>query len=133
MKCRICGSENLDLSLSLGEMYVSDFVKDLSELKKMPMEIFVCDNCGLEQIGETPELDSMYKKYWYKSGINNMIKANLEEIVPPVEIMEIPGLFFPALMFISGNAADSDFPMTFIDLTLFFSTPMLYPESILIR
>ena len=80
MKCRICGSENLDLSLSLGEMYVSDFVKDLSELKKMPMEIFVCDNCGLEQIGETPELDSMYKKYWYKSGINASMINDLREI-----------------------------------------------------
>ncbi len=64
--CRICGSEQLETVLDLGEIYPSDFVKTQKGLKKEPLALVKCQGCGLVQLKDTVELDTMYKqKYWY--------------------------------------------------------------------
>lgn len=84
-KCRICGETLPDKpEIDLGDLFISDFVNDESELTKLPMVMLKCEKCELVQIQQTPDLDSMYRKYWYKSSINNSMASDLRNIIDNV-------------------------------------------------
>jgi SAM-dependent methyltransferase len=84
--CRSCGSKDLKDILSLGELYVTNFVNsDKDQGPKIPLDLVLCDpkkGCGLLQLRHTTRSDLMWgDQYWYKSGINSMIRADLQDIV----------------------------------------------------
>jgi SAM-dependent methyltransferase len=85
--CRSCGSSNLSEILSLGEMYISNFVNSKEQQGfKTPLELILCDKdkggCGLLQLKHSTNPDLMWgDQYWYKSGINAMIRDDLKDIV----------------------------------------------------
>lgn len=84
--CRVCNSSALTPVLSLGNQYVSDFVDDNSEKNsRTPLELVLCDvgqgGCGLLQLRHTTEQQSLYRNYWYRSGINQTMRDALADIV----------------------------------------------------
>ncbi|MBP6857554.1 class I SAM-dependent methyltransferase [Candidatus Pacearchaeota archaeon] len=84
--CRSCGSKNLLEVLSLGDIYVTNFVNSEEEQgPKVPLELILCDpqkGCGLVQLRHTTNPELMWgEQYWYKSGINSMIRNDLRDIV----------------------------------------------------
>jgi NDP-4-keto-2,6-dideoxyhexose 3-C-methyltransferase len=90
--CRSCGSKHLKPILSLGEQYVSNFVvhtTDLREIPKAPLELVLCEQgkggCGLLQLKHTVSPDLLYRKYWYRSGINRSMTIALEDIARSAE------------------------------------------------
>ncbi len=86
--CRVCGSKELIEILSLGEQYVVDFVDNPSgDSNKGPLNLVICKNCGLLQLKHTFDHDSLYKKYWYKSGISTTMVAALSDIVKKAETL----------------------------------------------
>ena len=91
-KCRSCGNKNLIEVLDFGEQYLaSGFVADNDnhELAKMriPLTAALCSlggdagACGLLQLGQTADRDSMYRNYFYRSNTNPMMRDALKEIV----------------------------------------------------
>ncbi|MBT6690047.1 methyltransferase domain-containing protein [archaeon] len=89
--CRSCGRHGLIPIMSLGEHYVSGFVdsEDVQSIK-VPLELVLCSEedsgCGLLQLKHSAPDSSMWgEKYWYKSGINEMIKDDLKDIVDSSE------------------------------------------------
>lgn len=82
-KCRVCGSQNLSSILSLGDLYVSDFLgsPDNSKSIKAPLELVLCNvkdgGCGLLQLRHTVSNEAMYRNYWYRSGINKTMTDEL--------------------------------------------------------
>src|SRR3989344_3719352 len=90
-KCRVCGSRNLTSILSLGDLYVSDFLgsPDNSKSIKAPLELVLCNvkdgGCGLLQLRHTVSSESMYRNYWYRSGINKTITDELIGIAEKAE------------------------------------------------
>lgn len=90
--CRVCG-DGLEEVLNLGELYPSAFVAGPNDHylgspspgEKAPLVLVECQRCGLIQLKHTVELDSMYRQYWYKSGLNNSMVEALEDIVEGVQ------------------------------------------------
>jgi len=82
-KCRICGSYDLIKLFSLGDLYISTFVKEKGEhIGKAPLSLVWCNNCSLVQLEHTAPQELMYSgHYWYRSGLNDVIKNDLKEIV----------------------------------------------------
>jgi len=81
-KCRVCNFTKLIEILSLGNLYLSDFVSDNSKPNKYPLELMLCKNCYLLQLKHTVPQSSLYtERYGYKSGINQTMKKELKEIV----------------------------------------------------
>ena len=90
-KCRVCGSEHLALVLSLGDQYLPGYTPKSGDsdpvMEKFPLEIVRCDieqnsnGCGLVQLRHSVSPEFMYKRYYYRSGINQTMTANLQEIV----------------------------------------------------
>lgn len=66
--------------LSLGDQYVSDFVTSSGEHPKAPLELVKCLNCGLVQLKHTIPRNSLYRYYWYRSGISGTMRDALADI-----------------------------------------------------
>jgi hypothetical protein len=72
--------------MSLGDLAVSDFVDDpiTEQGIKAPLELVLCDvscgGCGLLQLRHTVSSETMYTNYWYRSGINQTMTDELNEI-----------------------------------------------------
>jgi len=67
--CRSCSSPNLDPALDLGNLYVSNFadVPESSRWPRVPLELLLCQQCGLVQLRHTTPSEWLYSRYWYKS------------------------------------------------------------------
>lgn len=67
---------------NLGELHLSDFIPitDVS-LKKYELNLTLEEETGSIRLKNVAPLDSMYGKYWYRSGINQTMKDELKDIV----------------------------------------------------
>jgi NDP-4-keto-2,6-dideoxyhexose 3-C-methyltransferase len=88
--CRICGSKKLTPVFSLGEQFVTNFVEDpKGDYPKGPLDLVLCNvkdgGCGLLQLKHTVERDSMYRRYWYKSGISSTMVKSLADVTSAVK------------------------------------------------
>src|SRR6266566_1269338 len=79
--CRVCQSPNLVDVLSLGTQYVSDFVTPDGNSPQAPLELVRCSSCGLVQLRHTFSRGSLYRHYWYKSGISPTMRKALSDLV----------------------------------------------------
>jgi len=83
-RCRVCHSPLLPI-LSLGRLYLSDFPN--SPITKahpaVPLDLCRCSRpaCGLVQLAHTTPGSWMYSQYWYRSGVNESMVAELADIV----------------------------------------------------
>ena len=87
--CRVCGFKNLTPILSLGDMYVSDFITKKNKATKAPLDLLLCNandgGCGLLQLKHTVSHEQMYRNYWYRSGMNKTMTEELNGIARKVE------------------------------------------------
>jgi len=89
--CRLCDQGNLLPILSLGDLYVSDFLgtDDDDRAFKAPLELVFCSpktgGCGLLQLRHTVSHEMMYRNYWYRSGMNQTMTDELNGIAKKVE------------------------------------------------
>ena len=85
--CRSCGYTQLIPILSLGDLYVTNFVSSQNDQgPKIPLELVLCKpesgGCGLLQLKHTTPPQLLWgEQYWYKSGINSMIREDLKDVV----------------------------------------------------
>jgi C-methyltransferase-like protein/methyltransferase family protein/putative zinc binding protein len=95
--CRVCGSSELVPVLSLGDQYIAGaFAEPNGEQpvsRRIPLELVRCDmtsneeGCGLVQLRHTVPGAILYRSYWYRSGVNRTMTANLHEIAAQAEEM----------------------------------------------
>jgi SAM-dependent methyltransferase len=80
--CRSCNSKNLVNILSLGNQFLSDFVKTNRKPKAFPLTIILCKKCFLVQLDYNAPQKYLYtERYGYRSGINQTMQDELKEIV----------------------------------------------------
>jgi NDP-4-keto-2,6-dideoxyhexose 3-C-methyltransferase len=80
--CRSCESGRLQGVLDLGNLYVSNFadVPDSARWPRVPLDLILCEECGLAQLRHTTPAEWLYSHYWYKSGISATMRAALGDI-----------------------------------------------------
>lgn len=95
--CRVCGSKKIIPLLSLGNLYVSNFIDSRDNIKtplKQPLELVLCDptfgGCGLVQLQHTFSAELLYHNYWYRSGINRSMTEALVDVVQKTEKITKP-------------------------------------------
>lgn len=81
--CRSCNAAQLQDVLEIGELYLSDFPTepDSREIPKVPLSLVRCSSCTLVQLLHTTPPEWMYRTYWYRSGINETMVAELKDVV----------------------------------------------------
>ena len=70
---------------TLGELFVSDFLKDGESPRggRVEMKLLLDEN-GAVRLEQSAPLDTMYGKYWYRSGINATMRNELKGIVESI-------------------------------------------------
>lgn len=72
---------------SLGELYVSDFLRNGESPRHPPVEmkLMLDEEYGVARLEKSAPLNTMYAdKYWYRSGINATMKQELSDIVDSI-------------------------------------------------
>ena len=86
--CIACGETGLLDVLDLGVQHVIDFVEEQQSVAnslKAPLELVLCPRCGLVQLKHIVPRDSMYRRYWYRSGISSAMVRALRDITGSAE------------------------------------------------
>jgi hypothetical protein len=71
----------------IGSHYVSDFIKseeDYDGREKWSLDLEIDDNTGAARLVEVAPPDTMWGKYWYRSGINATMTKELGNIVEEI-------------------------------------------------
>ena len=79
-QCRIDKSDLIEI-IDLGDQYVSDFVNNPEQGEKSSLKLCIGKTSGLVQLKDTFSPEKMYKKYWYRSSINESMVTQLKNIV----------------------------------------------------
>lgn len=84
--CRACvDSPPLERLLDLGLLHLSAFPQDplaLPEFPPVPLTLMVCPLCWLVQLRHTTPFPWLFgREYWYRSGVNETMRAELEDVV----------------------------------------------------
>ena len=68
---------------SLGDVYVSDFIKDgqTPRAGKIPLTMCMDEESGAVRLERVTDSNLMYGKYWYRSGVNLTMINELKDIV----------------------------------------------------
>jgi NDP-4-keto-2,6-dideoxyhexose 3-C-methyltransferase len=79
--CRACGGR-LDTILHLGNLHPSSFPWPGDPLPPaVPLVFCACADCRLVQLRYTVTPEAMFRQYWYRSGINEVMRAELADVV----------------------------------------------------
>jgi GDP-D-mannose dehydratase len=84
INCRICNCKNLITVIYLGNQKITSIFKKYGEhnnISSYPINLCMCENCGLIQTEETTPPDDMYKtnNYGYLSSISNTMISHLKK------------------------------------------------------
>lgn len=91
-RCRVCSSAELHPVIDMGSQYIASLFpkrplsSDLE--RRFPLEVVRCaaqKGCGLVQLRHTVSPAVMYSEYGYRSGTNEMMRANLAQITERIE------------------------------------------------
>lgn len=87
--CRACCGFRLSSINDFGEIYASDFTSSpVLRGERCAIDLVRCEECSLVQLRHTFPQDSLYKHYWYRSGTNSKIVADLKSIAKSVHVAE---------------------------------------------
>ena len=81
--CLLCKKNNIKKIFSLGNLFVSNFVKkkDIKTGLKARLTLLYCKNCSLIQLSHIAPQELMYRRfYWYRSGVTKIMKLGLKNI-----------------------------------------------------
>jgi NDP-4-keto-2,6-dideoxyhexose 3-C-methyltransferase len=79
--CRACGSDKAWVFLDLGSQALPRFPKTLVEpVARAPLELVKCESCSLVQLLESVDRDLLFLEFWYRSGISQTIRKDLNLI-----------------------------------------------------
>lgn len=86
--CRLCGSDKMEDIFSLGDLYVSTFVKKDEQGIQAPMDLVLCPDCSLLQLRHTAPQEILYSRfYWYRSGVTDTMRKALRDVTRQIEAM----------------------------------------------
>ena len=76
--CVCCGSTDLERVLELGRQPpANDYVREPVEQPAYPLELFVCRQCGHNQLGVVVDPDKLFRHYLYVSGTSRTFRNHL--------------------------------------------------------
>jgi len=78
--CRACRA-SLATVFDMGTLALSNFPDGAARLPGAPLDLCRCRSCGLVQLRHTVSPDALFKRYWYLSGVNESMRAELADVV----------------------------------------------------
>src|SRR3989304_3177477 len=80
-RCRLCGRGPVYNALDLGLHALPDFAqKTADSWQYAPLVLGFCPECGAVQTKHTVSRPTVFKRYWYKSGTSETMRAALKDV-----------------------------------------------------
>lgn len=67
--------------MSLGDIALSDFKPQGESFETAPLDLYLCRECSLVQLGNAVDREKLYRHYYYRSGLQESMVAALRDIV----------------------------------------------------
>lgn len=84
VNCRVCGSDKLTPYLNLGYMPLSNNLAistlDPIHEERYPLEVLICENCGLSQLSVVVNPELLFSHYVYRSSISQSYKDHCKKM-----------------------------------------------------
>lgn len=78
VNCRACNNPSIYTVWNIGKQMVVNYE---SLIDKVPLELVKCRGCDTVQLKHTVNPDRLFRKYYYKSGTNDTMCEELQDIV----------------------------------------------------
>lgn len=90
--CRVCGNENLKQYIDLGQLPLSNnlMTKPDEVAERFPLQVYLCEDCGLSQLGIVIDPEMLFSHYVYRSSINQGYKDHCRRMAK--QMWELYGL-----------------------------------------
>jgi len=82
MKCRVCNSEELELTIDLGmQPWCNNFIhkEDIGKEPFYPLRVVYCNNCTTAQLDYTVKKEIMFGDHTYLSGVTKSLSKHFKE------------------------------------------------------
>ena len=81
--CRSCNKKNIKKLFSLGNLcFTGKFPSVDQKIRKQPIDLVICKNCELVQLGHNFDLKYLYgPDYGYRTGINKTMLNHVKKVV----------------------------------------------------
>jgi len=81
--CRACGCQFYEnVLLDLGEQEIVDFPLPGEKTRgKAPLTLVMCSRCNLVQLRHSVDDDTLFRKFWYRSSLNEQMRQALKDVV----------------------------------------------------
>lgn len=69
--------------LDLGNQPASNsfiFIKDIKNEKKFPLQVFLCESCGLSQLGTVVSVEEIFGEYAYRSSSSRALEESFQSL-----------------------------------------------------
>jgi hypothetical protein len=83
VKCRLCNSEQLKSVVDLGDVPITSYFPEKTEIDppSAPLVMVLCEGCGLIQLLHSVNQDFLFgNTYGYRTGLNTEMKAHVEKL-----------------------------------------------------
>lgn len=86
-RCIVCGTDELEFVVSLGNHYLADFVDAvIPDVPTAPLTLHRCHECSLLQLGYMVDRDRLFRRYHYRSAINQTMRNHLRAIAEGTDL-----------------------------------------------
>jgi len=80
--CRACGRDRLATQIYLGVQTITSFAADADkQAPRAPLDVVMCQDCGLLQLRHSVDRAVLYGWYGYRSGIQESMRLALADVV----------------------------------------------------
>lgn len=106
MKCRVCDSTNLELSIDLGSQpWCNHFLKqeEIGKEPFYPLRVLYCHDCSTAQLDYTVKKEIMFGNHTYLSGVTKSLSEHFKTVAQEVSARFFPDLQSKSVLDIGSN------------------------------
>ena len=83
-RCRLCGRRGLQEIFDFGMMDLPKWPRYKSGGVKAPLKLMACPACGLGQLAHSIDQESLFRDYWYRTGMNGTMRNHMADLARAV-------------------------------------------------
>ena len=82
--CRLCNKPGLKEIIDFGMMSLPTWPYSKEEGIKAPLKFMACPSCFLGQLAHSIDQESLFREYWYRTGINDTMRSHMRTLAEAV-------------------------------------------------
>jgi len=83
-RCRLCGKRGLKEVFDFDMMSLPTWPLSKKGGVKAPLKLMACSSCFLGQLAHSIDRESLFREYWYRTGINETMRSHMAALAEAV-------------------------------------------------